>query len=141
MDVSVNYVAVLLAGLSAVIVGFIWYSPKIWYEPWLRLSKAVPKKETTTSSLILRYGSVLLASLVTAYVLAYVSFVVNHFFRNSFVLDTVLSAFWLWVGFTLSRIYVHDRFENRPWRLSMINAGYELATVLIMAIIIGSMRY
>jgi hypothetical protein len=42
--------------------------------------------------------------LVTAFVLAHVTFVANKFFHNSFLSDALQTAFWLWLGFTAARL-------------------------------------
>lgn len=86
------------------------------------------------------YGSVFVASLVTAYILAHVTYLANYFFRDSFMSDALTTAFWLWLGFTAARLYVHDTFEMRRKKLTLLNAMHELVTVLVMALIIGWLK-
>jgi hypothetical protein len=87
------------------------------------------------------YGSVFVASLATAYVLAHVTFLANKFFNgDSFMSDALQTAFWLWLGFTAARLYVHDTFEMRRKKLTLLNAAHELVTVLVMALIIGALK-
>ena len=33
---SLNWIAVLVAGLSTMVVGFLWYSPLLFRRPWMR---------------------------------------------------------------------------------------------------------
>jgi len=56
------------------------------------------------------------------------------------MMDTLQTAFWLWLGFTATRLYVHDTFEERRKKLTILNAGHELVTVMIMALIIGALK-
>lgn len=86
------------------------------------------------------YGSVFVASLTLAYVLAHVSFLSNQFFKHTLLQDALTTAFWLWLGFTAARIYVHDAFEGRRKKLTLLNSAHELLTVLIMAVIIGLVK-
>ena len=86
------------------------------------------------------YGSVFVASLVTAYILAHVTFLAHHFFGDSYMKDALSTAFWLWLGFTAARLYVHDTFEMRRKKLTLLNAAHELVTVLVMAVIIGALH-
>jgi len=83
---------------------------------------------------------VFLASLVTAYIIAHVTFLANKFFGNSFMSDALQTAFWLWLGLTAARIYVHDTFEGRRKKLTLLNSAHELVTVLVMALIIGALK-
>lgn len=139
MDVSVNYLAVFLAALSTMVVGSIWYSRSVFGASWAKLAGVDMDRKPKTSEMVWLMGSTFVASLITAFVLAHVSFLSNNFFQNSFLQDTVTTAFWLWLGFTAARLYVHDAFESRRKKLTLMSAAHELVTVLVMAVIIGSM--
>ncbi len=39
----VNYLAVLVAAIVGMVVGFIWYSPKVFGKMWMKLSGVNPK--------------------------------------------------------------------------------------------------
>lgn len=139
MEVEINYWAVLLAGLSTMAVGFFWYSPSVFGNMWMKLAKVTPNRKMTASEQGIMYGLALLASLVTAYVLAHVTFLSHHFFNNSFLQDAMTTAFWLWLGFTAARLGVHDLFEGRRKKLTLLNASHEFVTIMVMALIIGLM--
>lgn len=139
MEVEVNYWAVLLAAVSSMVVGSVWYMPKVFGNVWMKLTKVKPNKNMSGKDMARLYGLTFLASLVTAYVLAHVTFLSNHFFKNSFLQDAMSTAFWLWLGFTAARLLVHDLFEYRPKKLTVLNAAHELLTVLVMALVIGAM--
>lgn len=141
MDVDVNYLAVFLAAASTMVVGFIWYSPKVFGTIWAGLAHVDINRKPKPGEMAWLMGSTFVASLVTAYVLAHVSFLANNFFGNSFLQDSLTTAFWLWLGFTAARFYVHDAFETRRKKLTVLGSAYELITVLVMALIIGSIGY
>jgi hypothetical protein len=141
MNVDVNLWAVLLAALSSMVVGSLWYMPATFGNHWQRLSKVkIDRSKMTPGVAAWMYGSVFVASLVTAYILAHVAFLANEFFGNSFMSDALQTAFWLWLGFTAARLYVHDTFEMRRKKLTLLNAAHELVTVLVMALIIGWLK-
>jgi len=135
MNVEVNWWAVVLATASSMIVGSIWYARGVFGETWLKLTKLDEKtmKKNSAAAMI----ATVVASLVTAYVLAHVTFLAHSFFHNSFLLDAMSTAFWLWLGFTVARMVTHDAFEHRPMKLTALNAAHELVTLLIMGVIIG----
>jgi hypothetical protein len=135
MNVDVNYLAVFLAALSAFVVGFIWYSKPLFGTTWadmVRLSDAQQKKGMPKA-----LAFALVASLATAYVLAHVAFLSNSYFGNSFMQDSLSTAFWLWLGISAANTVRLDSFEQRRKKLTLINLGNQLATLLVMGAIIG----
>jgi hypothetical protein len=135
MDVQVNYLAVFLAAVSSMVVGSIWYIPQVFGKQWAKLAK-VNLKDMGANP-VKAYGLTFVASLITAFVLAHVSYLANRFFGNSFMMDAVSTAFWVWLGFTATRILVHDLFENRSNKLTVLNATHELVTLLVMGVVLG----
>jgi ABC-type Fe3+ transport system permease subunit len=137
MDVEVNYLAVLLAMLSSMVVGTIWYSRKVFGNKWIELAKI----DLSNNSGPVWQPIVITAivSLITAYVLAHVAYLSNQFFQNSFLQDSISTAFWLWLGFTAARFITHDAFEGRRKKLTLLNISHEFVTIMIMGLIIGLM--
>ena len=137
--VEVNYVAVLFAALSTMLVGSVWYTPAVFGKVWMKLAKVKSDKKMTGAQMTKLFGLTFLAALVSAYVLAHVAYLSNQFFGNTFLQDTLSTGFWLWFGFTVARILTHDLFEGRPGKLTVLNLGNEFVTVMVMALIIGLM--
>ncbi len=139
MEVEVNYLAVVLAGLSSMVVGFVWYLPKVFGNTWARLAHVDLNRKMTTKEMAYTFGGTLLASLVTAYILAHVTYLSNEVLGGSFLQNALTTGFWLWLGFTAARIFTHDAFEARRKKLTLLTFGNEIITVMAMALIIGSM--
>ena len=139
MEVDVNYWAVLLAAASSMVVGSMWYLPNVFGNAWAKMAKVDLKRmgKGTPGEMAWLYISVFAASVLTAYILAHVTFLAHSFFGNSWTSSALSTAFWLWLGLTGARLYVHDAFEGRRKKLTFINAMHELVTVLVMALIIG----
>jgi hypothetical protein len=140
MSVDVNLLAVFLAALSSMVVGSIWYSKGVFGEIWGSLAKVDMSKRPEPKQMAWLLGSTFVASLVTAYVLAHMTFLAHYFFNNSFLTDALMTAFWLWLGFTAARVYVHDAFESRRKKLTLLTTGNELVTLLIMGLVIGLLK-
>ena len=126
--------------VSSMVVGSLWYMPNGFGKEWMKLTKVKmedmrgarePKKAAWM------YGSVFVSSLVMAYVLAAVTFLSVNFTQDSYLQDGLMWALWLWLGFTAGRLYVHDTFEMRRKKLTLLNSAHELVTVLVMALILG----
>ena len=137
MEVQVNYMAVILAMLSSMVVGSIWYAQAAFGKTWAKLAKVDMSKAGENAFKPIAITAVV--SLVTAYVLAHVSYLSNYYFQNSFMQDSLATAFWMWLGFTAARFITHDAFEGRPAKLTAINVTHELVTFLLMGLVIGLM--
>lgn len=135
MSVEVNWLAVLLAALSTMAVGSIWYAKNVFGTKWKKLVGMTDAKagKGAGKAIIIT----VIVSLISAYVLAYITFIANQYFGNSFLQDAITTAFWLWLGFTASRIITHDAFEQRPTELTLMNIAHEFVTFMVMAVIIG----
>lgn len=136
MGVEVNYLAVVLAMVSSMVVGSIWYARGVFGNVWIKLAKIDLKKPGYPMWVPLVAAAVV--SLITAYVLAHVAFLSHKFFGNSFLQDAVTTAFWLWLGVTAARFITHDAFEGRPWKLTLLTISHEFVTLLIMGAVIGA---
>lgn len=137
MDVQINVLAVFLAAVSAMVVGVIWYSQSVLGTTWSNLAKVDMKRKPKQNEMIWLMGSTFVASLITAYVLAHVAYISSVFFERGFLESALSTGFWLWLGFTATRMYVHDAFENRRKKLTTLNVAHELVTIMVMALVIG----
>jgi Protein of unknown function (DUF1761) len=139
MDVQVNLWAVFAAMASSMVIGSIWYSPKVFGKIWMKLARIDTKKDR--GSIAKPLGVTVVVCLITAYVLAHVAYLSNQFFHHSFLQDTLTTAFWMWLGFSAARFITHDAFEGRPHKLTLINVSNDLLTIMVMALVIGLLGY
>ncbi len=98
MDIQINWLAVVLAALSSMVVGSIWYSPSVFGKAWMQMTGVKPsgKASDATPSIVIT----VIVSLITAFVLAHVTFMFNSFYHNSYLLDALATAF-----LAVARIY------------------------------------
>ena len=132
---AINYIAVVLATLSSMIVGFIWYTPRVFGKYWMKLAGIEPTGTMTGAARPIIIT--VIVSFITAWVLAGATDISVHFYGGSFLGNAVLTAVILWAGFTAARFITHDVFDRRPWQLTALNIAHELVTIVIMAVIIG----
>lgn len=137
MEVEINYWAVLLATLSSMVIGSVWYARPVFGNIWIKLAKVDMSKDR--GSVIKPILVTLVVSFITSYVLAHVSYLSNQFFTHSFLHDSLTTAFWMWLGFTAARIITHDAFEGRPAKLTLLTVSHEFVTIMAMGLIIGLM--
>jgi hypothetical protein len=135
MNVEVNYLAVFLAAASSMVVGGIWYDKPVFGTTWARLAKLDDKNMSSCATLALVWAFLL--SLLTAYILAHLAFLSNHFYGHSFFQDAVTTAFWAWLGLVFTRILVHNIFEQKPKMLNVLAVANEFVTLMVMGLILG----
>lgn len=138
MTVEINYLAVVLAMLSTMVVGSVWYARSVFGNTWIKLAK-IDMTKGSQADVWKPIATTMVVSLISAYVLAHVTYLSNKFFGNSFLQDALTTAFWMWLGFTAARFITHDAFEGRPTKLTVLNISNELVTFMAMGLVIGLM--
>lgn len=140
MEVQVNWLAVVVAMLSSMVVGSIWYAKGVMGEKWSKLTGVDMNSEKTKKTAPKAMAITVVVSLLTAFVLAHMTYMSFTFFGGeySFMTSALSSAFWLWLGFTAARMITHDAFEQRPTALTVMNVAHELVTLLVMGLVIGA---
>ena len=100
MNVEVNMISVLVAGVASMAVGFLWYSPVLFAKPWMKLMGLTEKNmKEAQKKMGMMYGLSFVASLVMAYVLFHVMALSENYFHYSRLSTGLISAFWMWLGF------------------------------------------
>jgi hypothetical protein len=132
---EINYWAVLIATASSMVVGSIWYTPKVFGTRWAKLANV--DMDRPGASAVIPIVVTVFVSFVTAWVLAGASTIAWHFYGGSYFWAAVLTGVILWAGFTAARFITHDAFEGRSSSLTVLNIAHELVTIVVMAIIIG----
>src|SRR5918998_759365 len=131
---DINYWAVIVATLSTLVIGSVWYTPKVFGNAWMRLAKVDPDNAGNAAGPIV---VTVIVSFISAWVLAGATYIAWEFYDGSFLWAAVATALLLWLGVTAARFVTHDAFEGRPSALTALNVVHELVTFLIMAVIIG----
>ncbi len=121
---TVNWLAVLVAGVVAMVVGYLWYGP-FFGKAWLRLS-GVNEQEAKAGA-GKAYPQMFVGSLLTAFVLAVV---ITNLGLNTFG-EGMVFAFWVWLGFIVPILFGGVLFEKKPSHLFLFNIGYQLVVMLI----------
>ena len=138
MEVQVNYLAVLVAAVVSMILGFLWYSPIVLGKPWMKekglTSENLKKAQKEMGKM---YGVSFVLSLVTAYVLSHVMTLSVNFFHYPLLQTGLTTAFWMWLGFVMPVQAGSTMFGSKNWKLFGIDTGYQLVSVLTMGVVLG----
>lgn len=136
MFVNVSALGVILAALSAMIIGMIWYSMAAFGKPWMKMmgiSDSDMKKKMAGAMVWL-----VIVSLVTAYVLAHFIVFTHSYVGGGWLTAGVETALWAWLGLAATAIFAHGVFDPRDKKVLYINVGNRLVTLVVMGLIIGA---
>lgn len=138
---SINWPAVIVAGISSFMVGGLWYARPVFGNTWMK-EAALTEEQIKAGNKGKIFGFTFLFSLIMAFNLA------------MFLQDPAqagcgpaVNAQWGAIaGFlagiwTFSAIAIHSLFELKSWKLIFINGGYSLVALTLMGFIIGAWRH
>jgi len=120
---DINLLAVLVAGLLSMVIGFVWYGP-LFAKDWMK--EVGLKEKDLRKGPGVGYALTLAGALIEAYVLA-------HFIdyaQATTWMDGMVTGLWLWIGFVAYAIGVNYIFARRSFKLWTIDSGYFLALLL-----------
>src|SRR5205814_2151200 len=135
--VHVNYLAVLVAAVVVFILGWLWYSPLLFYKPWMRLRGLDPNAAMAGAKMP---GGKLVVELLRCLVLAYVIARLVALLGVSSWMGGLHFGFLLWIGFPLILLTGSVLWDNIPWKVAAIHAGDWLVKLLVITIIVSVWR-
>lgn len=135
MVVHINFWGVLLSGVASMVIGMIYYADGVFGKEWKKLVKIDVKKFHKEMPKVM--AGLFLAALVTAFAVAYVTFLYHHFFQDSWIGAGLATSLILWLGVSATTIFIHGSVEQRPRVLTVIQIGNRLLSMLAMGLIIG----
>lgn len=136
---TINWLAILVAGISSFMLGGVWYSPALFGNAWMRENK-LSVEEVKKSNKARTFGWSFLFSMIMAANLGMFLGDPKPGCGDPTDLTWGLAAGALagiWVFCSLATVAL---FELRSWRYIFINGGYCLVALTLMGAIIGAWR-
>jgi hypothetical protein len=128
---GVNWLAVIVAAVAGIIVGFVWYAPPVFGRRWARAS-GIELPGPGQVQPMTYIGGVVSAA-VTAYVLA----VLIDGLGAATPADGAVVGAVVWLGFVATWLASGVFFERRSTEWWAINAGQAIVSLVVMGAIIG----
>ena len=129
---GIRIVPVIVAAVTTMVIGFVWYSPLLFARPWIRAMGHDPDDKAKLAEMQkgagLMYAGAMLASLASAFVLAKIIEITTV----NAALYGMKVGFAVWIGFVTTVQFTAFLFERKPFKLYAINTGYQLACYLAM---------
>ncbi|MGD1213525.1 MAG: DUF1761 domain-containing protein [Terriglobales bacterium] len=135
--VGINPWAVLVSAIAAMVIGFLWYSPILFANPWMRLMGIDPADKAKIAEMqkgrIYDLALAFVASIVSAVVLAKI---IDLTSVNT-ILYGMKIGFAVWLGFVTTVQLTGALFGKQPTKLYLINTGHQLVCYLAMGAILA----
>jgi hypothetical protein len=130
---NVNYLAVLVSGVAAMAIGYLWYSPLLFANTWM--------KENGFTEESMKGRNPAVPMLVSFLLMLVIAFVMAIFFSGppDFLWGLAIGAL-AGIGWIAASIGVLYLFEAKSMKLFLINAGYNVVTFIVMGGIIGAWK-
>ncbi|HMJ93120.1 MAG TPA: DUF1761 domain-containing protein [Allosphingosinicella sp.] len=129
---DVNWIAVLLCGISSMVLGAIWYSPLLFAKRWMTGAK-LSEQDLAGANMGLIYGTAFLLSVIAALALAI-------FLGRGMPLGPAISAgAATGICFVSASFGISYLFERRSIAHWLINGGYHAIQFTLFGLILGLM--
>lgn len=137
MPVIINYWAVLVCSVLAMVLGAIWYGP-IFGKKWTKIAGGNPDDLEARKKMQREAGKLyalqFLLGLFQIWVLAY-------YISGWQGVSGVENALWIWAAFIMPTVAASSMWNNDSakvaWARFFIQAGYQFVLFIILGLILG----
>jgi hypothetical protein len=137
---GVNLWAVLVCAIVDMVIGFLWYSPVLFANPWMKLMGYDPNDKAKMAEMQKSAGPSYAISFIASLLAATVLGKIITISGVSTPLYGMKIAFAIWLGFVTTVQLTGAIFSKQPAKLYAINTGYQLVCFLAMGAILGVWR-
>jgi len=126
--IEINFIAVLVAAIAAMIWGGLWYSPLLCLKPWLKVSGISEVKPHSSKTYIVIFILMLIASVVFAFFLG----------TNPPLGQSILIGFVSGFAWSATSFGINYAFSGKSFRVWLIDAGYHVGQFTLYGLILGA---
>ena len=153
-----NYLAVLVASLVTLLVGFVWYNPKVFGTIWMN-ETGMTEEKAKQSNMAKVFGLTIFYSLMLAFIMpaltihqmgafgmiggdltlakpSYEAFMADYGDAYRTFKHGAFHGFFAGLFIALPITAINGLFEQKSWRYILVNAGYWIVSLTIMGAII-----
>jgi hypothetical protein len=155
---EINFLALLAAAISTLLVGFVWYHPKVFGTIWMRES-GMTEDKMKGSNMVVIFGMAVFYAFLTGMILQFLT--IHQWGAASMVGEDVANAKPSYTAFmadygTVFRTFKHGAlhgfltglflalpiigtnalFERRSWKYTLVSGGFWIVCFMLMGGII-----
>jgi hypothetical protein len=128
---NLNWLAILVAAVSAFVLGGLWYSPLMFVKRWMK-ETGITEEKTKNTNMIKVFGFAFLLSLIASFFLA------MFLGAKAGAGFGAVAGFMAGFGWVFTYMGISYLFESRTLAHFLINSMYSIVSLTIMGLIIGA---
>lgn len=128
-----NWIAVIAAAVVSMIMGSLWFSPILFQKPWVAMR--VDKQPMSGVASPMLYVITAVGAFVSAITLDWLISLAGA--RT--LAGGAIIGLYAGLGFVAPAILSDNLFNERPFKLYLIVAGFPVVSLLLMGAIIGAL--
>lgn len=157
---EMNFISVLVAATSTLVVGAVWYSPMLFANAWMKES-GLTEEQLKKGNMLKIFGLTFLFSVMIAMIMqvlsihqfgalgmiggpefvetakpSYAAFMADYGTAFRTFKHGALHGFMSGLFFAFPLIAINGLFEHKSWKYIFINAGYWTVSMTIMGAIV-----
>jgi len=138
-ELTLNYIAIVVAALAVVPVGFVWFGPgfgKAWATEMGMDIEEKPEGMGKSMALFV-LGNLLISFVLAHSIEVWQPEVWGAGTNDAMWIYGLNAAAWTWIGFFVPLQIGRVAWEQRSWKLVGINASFDLVRLLIIGMILA----
>lgn len=138
MNIVINYWAVLVCGVIAMFVGYLWYGP-LFGKKWLEIIGANAQDLAAREKMQKSAGKLYVVQFV---LVLFQVWVLAYFIQGWQEVSGVANALWIWAAFIMPTVAAASMWNNDSARVSwarfLLQTGYQLVVFVIFGLILAA---
>jgi len=134
---QINYWAILVCGVLAMVLGVLWYGP-LFGKAWARIIGADMSDPEARKKMQKGMGPMYLLQFVLA---LFQIWVLSTYSLGLGGMGSLINAVWIWIGFVMPTTAGSCMWNNdsrkHAWQKFFIQSGYQLLCFIVFGLIIG----
>jgi len=127
---NLNWLSIIVAAVSAFILGSLWYSPLMFVKRWMK-ETGITEESTKNTNIIKLFSLAFILSLIASFFLA------MFIGPDAGAVFGALAGFMAGIGWVFTFMGISYLFESRTLAHFLINSLYSVVSLTIMGFIIG----
>jgi hypothetical protein len=127
----INFLALGVATVAKMILGGLWYSPILFHKTWMKLVNITAEQMNAIMP------KALLTDLIGTFIQAFVLVHAIHYAGAKTAPLGAAVGFLNWLGFIAVTTFAVTIYERKPFKLFLINNGYQMLSLMIMGAILA----
>lgn len=139
----INFLAVFVAALANIFIGALWYSPILFSKPWMKEVYGTTdiKEIKQNTNMGFTMGMAFFMTFITAFGLSILVYLPDEsiMFKQRLIWGLGITGV-VAVLVVAANTYKHYQFEQRSFKLAVINGSHDFVSFMVMALIMTCWR-